>query len=142
MYSTLDDIKKVIPEEVMVQATDDENLGSVNQDRVDEAIAAADAKIDSYCGGRYRVPLSTVPEIVKALSVDIAVYNLYSRTQFMPEVRKDRYRDAIKQLEGIARGLVSLGVAEAPPAADPGSGAETNKPTDSNVFSRSKMEGF
>lgn len=141
-YCTLEDMKKLVPEEDLVGLTDDEGLGPVNQVRVDEAIASADAEIDSYIGGRYRVPLSPVPGVVKKMSVDIAVYNLYSRrVEETPGARKDRYQSAIRQLELIAKGTVSLGAAELPPAADTG-GAETNKATDGNVFTRDKMEGF
>ncbi len=142
MYCTLDDIKKLLPEDSLLQLTDDEGLGAVNQTRVDEAVAQADAEIDSCIGGRYGVPLSTVPGVVKKLSVDIAIYNLYSRrVEEMPEVRKDRHRNAVSQLKDIAKGTVSLGVAELPPAADTG-GAETNKATDKNVFTRDRLKGF
>jgi len=142
-YCTLDDIKALLPEDVLIQLADDEGLGVVNQTRVDEAVAQSDAEIDSYCGGRYQVPVAPAPELLKKLSVDIAIYNLYSRTVMtMPEVRGERYRNAIRQLEGIAKGLISLGVGSTPEPADSGSGAETNKPTDTNVFSRDKMEGF
>jgi len=141
-YCTLDDIKKLIPEDALIQLTDDEGLGTVNQTRVDEAIAQADAEIDSYCGGRYSVPFSTVPEIIKKFSVDIAIYNLYSRrVEVIPEVRSERYRNAIRQLEGISKGLISLGVDPAPSASSDGR-AETNKTTDENVFSRDSLEGF
>ena len=142
MYSTLDDLRKLVPEEVLVQLTDDEYLGTVNQARVDEAIAQADAEVDSYCGGRYSVPFSTVPEIAKKLSVDIAVYNLYSRTVMeMPAVRAERYRNAIRQLEAISKGIISLGV-DPLPSAPKDSTAETNKPTDTNVFTRENLKGF
>lgn len=142
MYSTLDDIRKLVPEEAIVQLTDDEGLGTVNQTRVDEAIAQADAEVDSYCGGHYSVPFGTTPEIVKKLSVDIAIYNLYSRrVEELPGVRAQRYKNAVRQLEAIAKGTLSLGVDPAP-AAPTDSSAETNKPTDTNVFSRDNMEGF
>jgi phage gp36-like protein len=141
-YCTLADIKKLIAESVLIQLTDDDDLGSVNQDRVDEAIAQADAEVDSYCGARYAVPFTTVPAVVKKCSVDIAIYNLYSRrVEEMPEVRKDRYRNAIRQLEAISKGTVSLGVDPAPSASQDGR-AETNKSTNDQVFSRDKLEGF
>ncbi len=141
-YSTVDDIKKMLPEDLIVQLTDDEATGSINQGRVDEAIEQADAEIDSYCAGRYAVPFGTVPDIVKKLSVDISIYNLYSRlVRDMPEVRAERYRSAIKQLEAISKGKISLGVDPAPTASTDGR-SETNKPTDGNVFSRDKLEGF
>ena len=141
-YSTVDDIKKLIPEEVLIQLTDDEDLGVINQTRVDEAIAQADAEIDSYCGSRYSVPFSTVPDIVKKISVDIAIYNLYSRRlEEIPPTRAERYKNAIRQLEGIAKGIISIG--EDPEPATPSQGgAETNKTTSDRIFTRDKMEGF
>lgn len=139
-YSTLDDIKKLLPEEALIQLTDDEGLGLVNQGRVDEAIAQADAEIDSYCASKYAVPFYTVPAIAKKISVDLAIYNLYSRkVDIIPETRGERYKNAIRQLEGISKGAISLGVDPAP-AAPADSGAETNK-TD-RIFTRDSMGGF
>lgn len=141
-YCTLDDIKKLIPEEALIQLTDDEGLGSVNQARIEEAVVQADAEIDSYCGSRYSVPFDTVPEVVKKLSVDIAVYNLYSRrVEEAPAVRAERYRNAIRQLEGISKGVISLGIDPGPSASADGR-AETNKPTGDQVFTREKLGGF
>jgi len=145
MYCSLDDIKKLLPEDILEQLTDDEGLGTINQARVDEAIAGADAEIDGYLGGRYSVPLSAATEIVKKLSVDIAIYNLYSRavaSGTIPELRSERYRNAIKQLEGVSKGMISIGVDEKPASSASSGGAESNKPTDTNVFSRRKLEGF
>jgi phage gp36-like protein len=141
-YSTVDDIKKMLPEDLIVQLTDDEATGSINQPRMEEAIAQADAEIDSYCGERYSVPFATVPDIVKKLSVDLAIYNLYSRlVRDMPEVRTERYRSSIRQLEAISKGNISLGVDPAPQAHS-GGRAETNRPADENVFTREKLKGF
>jgi phage gp36-like protein len=142
MYSTLDDIKKHLPEEVLVQLTDDENLGTINHERVDEAIAQADAEINSYCGGRYSVPFSMVTDVAKKLSIDIAIYNLYSRIMTeIPPVRAERHHNAIRQLEAISKGIISLGVDPAPSAPTDAT-AETNKPSDMNVFTRKNLEGF
>jgi len=141
-YCTLEDIKKLLPEEIIIQLTDDENQGVVNQARVDEAIAQADAEIDSYCGSKYSVPFSTVPDIVKKISVDIAIYNLYSRkVEEIPATRAERYKNAIRQLEGIAKGIISIGEDPEPPRPSEG-GSEVNKTTNDRVFTRDKLEGF
>ncbi len=141
-YSTLDDIKKLLPEEALIQLTDDENLGVVNQGRVDEAIAQADAEINSYCASKYTVPFTTVPAIAKKISVDLAIYNLYSRkVDIIPETRAERYKNAIRQLEGISKGTISLGVDPAPAATTEG-GAETNTTTSDRTFTKDSMEGF
>jgi phage gp36-like protein len=149
MYSTFDDIKKLIPEETIIQLTDDENLGSVNQSRIDEAIAQADSEIDSYCGGRYTVPLGgtapgeIVPDIVKKISVDIAIYNLYSRrVEVIPETRAERYKNAVRQLEGIAKGTVSIGEAAAPPATTAEGGVEGNRTDEDRIFTKETLNGY
>lgn len=140
-YSALTDIKKLIPETVVIQLTDDENAGSLNQARVDEAIASADAEIDSYCGGRYTVPFTTVPDIVKKISVDIAIYNLYSRrVEVIPETRAERYKNAIRQLEAIATGKISIGETEED-VPETG-GVKINTTADDRIFTKDTLSGF
>ena len=139
-YSTLTDIKELLPEETLIQLTDDDGLGSVDQTRIDKAIAQADADINAYCGKLYTIPFSTVPEIINKLSVDIAIYHLYSRKDVMPEIRGERYKDAMKQLSDISKGIISLGVDPAP--ASTGGGVNTRMESNNRIFSRETMEGF
>lgn len=142
-YCTLDDLIKLLPEETLIQLTDDEGAGEVNQARIDEAVSQADAEIDSYAGGRYGVPLSGPPDLIRKLSVDIALYHLYSRrVDEMPATRADRYKAAVRILENIAKGIVTLGIT--PPPAPPAQNnmAGTNKPLDTNVFKRDSLLGF
>ena len=109
MYSVLDDIKKLLPAVLLLQLTDDENTGTINTPRVNEAIAQADAEIDLSWGMIYQVPFVIVPPIIKKHSVDIAIYNLYSRrVEEIPQTRDDRYRNAKKELGDIASGALSL----------------------------------
>ena len=111
MYSSLNDIKKLLPDSLIIQLTDDEDINAINQERVDAAIYQADAEIDADCGNRYSVPFTTVPPIIQKHSVDIAIYNLYSRrVEEIPKTRADRYKNAKESLEGIASGKISLGV--------------------------------
>jgi phage gp36-like protein len=110
---------------------------------VDEAIALADAEIDAYCGGRYRVPVSPVPELLKKLSLDIAIYGLYSRkVTDISGIRAERYGNALKELEAISKGLISLGAPDTPEEADTPSGAKSKEKAAGNVFSRGSMEGY
>lgn len=141
-YSILTDIQKLIPETVVIQLTDDEDTGSVVTARVDEAIAQADAEIDSYCGGRYKVPFATVPDICRKISVDIAIYNLYSRkVEEIPPTRAERYKNAIRQLEGIAKGMISIGE-DPEPEAPTQSGIQTSKTSDDRIFTSDTLSGF
>jgi len=140
MYCTLDDLKAQVQERVLIELTDDEGLGAANRARVDAAIAAATDEINGYCQARYPVPFNPVPGFIKKLAVDIALYNLFARRGYDEESADrsivDRYKAAIRVLENVARGLVTLGAHE-PPAT---SGVDVR--FSERVFSREKLEGF
>lgn len=141
-YCTKTDIEKMIPAAAVTQLTDDEGTGAQISSRVSEAIAQADSEIDAYCASIYTIPFSPVPDLVRKFSVDIAIYHLYSRRlEEMPEVRYQRYKDAIKQLEDIAKGLMSLG--EQPvPAQVAGGSILTNRSYDDRIFTRETLKGY
>jgi phage gp36-like protein len=113
-YCTQDDLLLALPEESLIQLTDDANVGIIDADRTAEAIDTAGAEIDGWCGGRYLVPFSPVPALIRKFAVDLAIYNLYARrTEVVPELREKRYRDAMRLLEKISTGAIELGSAAA-----------------------------
>ncbi|MEM5788999.1 MAG: DUF1320 domain-containing protein [Syntrophobacteraceae bacterium] len=141
-YSTISDIKNQIEDARLVQLTDDEGLGTINEARVARAIADADEEIDGYVGARHTVPLSPAPAILRKMSVDIAIYNLYSRRDEVPESRATRYEGAIKFLEQVALGKISLGARDPegnPPEADAPEMSRSNPP---RAFDRGSMREF
>jgi phage gp36-like protein len=142
-YSTETDITNQIDEAVLVELTDDEAIGVVDSDRVTRAIADADEEIDGYVGSRHTVPLDPVPAVVRKLSVDIAIYNLYARrVDEVPPVRQKRYDGAIRLLEQIAKGTISLG-ADDPEGTPPDSDApEVSSDNPDRTFTRDTMKGF
>lgn len=152
-YCTLDEIRKMLPEQTMVQLTDDEYVKPVTIDpadpaciaiigRIDESIAAADAIIDGYCSTRYSVPFSPVPSLINKYSIELAIYYLYSR-RTIPEDIKDRYTSVIARLKEIGKGDFSLGVTPEPDtSAVAGNYGESNKPVNDRVFTRPKLGGF
>jgi len=139
-YCTQSDLLEQISESELIQLTDDDDIGVIDDDKITRAIVNADAEIDSYCGVKHTVPFTTVPPRIRALSEDISIYNLYSRRRGAPEDRKERYDNAIAFLKEVAKGNASLG--EDDPDAPP---LDTHKPEISSsdrVFSRDKMDGF
>ena len=55
-------------------------LNTVNAEVIVRAIVNADAEIDAYCGAQFSgLPFSSVPDIIRAKAVDIAIYHLCSR---------------------------------------------------------------
>lgn len=141
MYCTLADILNQIPEETVIQLTDDDNLGVVDQVKVDEAIANAGAVIDGYCSARYLIPFETVPPIIKPIAVDLVIYNLYARrVETMPEVRAANQKNATKLLVDISTGKIMLGSMAATAATSQQQSPQiTSNP---RIFSRDKMKGL
>lgn len=142
-YCTLEDIKKAIPEANIIQLTDDVGTGVIDQAKVDEAIAYADELINAYLRGRYQVPLNPVPELIKRLSVDLAIFHLYSR-RFeleMPESMMQRRKEIIRLLEQIQKGVVSLGLESGNTGYGQGT-YKTNKTTGDRIFTKEKLGQF
>lgn len=102
-YCLQADIEKLIPALELAELTA-ESGSTVDAAVVTEAITKADAEIDSYCQKFYTVPFTAVPAVVEALSVDLAIYHLYSRRSVVPDIRKYRYESAIKFLAAVAAG--------------------------------------
>lgn len=141
-YSTQTDLEEQISQAELIELTDDAGSGAVDATAVARAIADADAEIDSYCGSRYTMPFSPVPVIIRKFSVDMAIYNLFSRRSVLkvPEERQKRYDNAIRFFRDLAKGMISLG-ADAP--AEPGDGLpQATRTKDDRIFTRDKMSGF
>jgi phage gp36-like protein len=93
----------------LVQLTDDTNSGQANAAIVSAALEEASGRVDSYCRGRYATPLQ-VGDDVKGMTLDIAVYLLFSRRRNakMAETIRQRYEDAIAFLKDVAAAKASL----------------------------------
>lgn len=139
-YSIQEDIVDQLDESSLIQLTDDEGTGSVVESRVTKAITDADATIDFHCQARYSVPLAPVPDKIRQISVDIAIYNLFSRRgDTAPETRVDRYNQALKDLRDIRDGKTLLGSnTPAPMNTENSVQIESNR----RVFTRNNMRGF
>lgn len=109
-YSIQTDLEEQISQMELIELTDDAGSSSVDTSALARAIADADAEIDAYCSGRYTTPFVSVPAMIRKLSVDIAIYNLFSRRSLkIPEDRKMRYDNAIRFLRDISKGTSTLG---------------------------------
>ncbi len=136
-YITNSDLN--MPDDLLIQLTDDEGTGAVNQPRVDDAILKAEALIDSYCGKRYLVPFTAAPIIVKDLAATIARYKLYSRRALVSDDMAALYKDAVKTLTDISLGKASLGVDPIPQGSSEVGGVISGP---ERIFGRDKMGGF
>lgn len=114
MYISVSDLS--VPEDVLIRLTDDESTGSVNTDRVDDAISSAQAVVDASLSRQYQAPLTDPPQLVKKLTADIALYNLYLRQATVPAEVKDSYARALETLGQLADGAITLPSAASGPS--------------------------
>ncbi|MFW5490428.1 MAG: gp436 family protein [Desulfovibrio sp.] len=140
MYATYEDLLKAIDADELVRCTDDKNTGGVNLDRVNQALSDASCEIDGYVGVRNAVPLAPVPAIIRKCCCDIAIYNIYSRRRGADENRTARYKDSIRFLEQVARGTISLGVAD--PDGTPSGTVVSDFSGNVRLFDRDSLKGF
>ena len=109
-YCTLTDLQAVIPQEDLIQLTDDLGAGVIDQVVVDALAADAAELIDGYLRGRYALPLEPVPGIVRQIAVDLTTYRLYCRRMpTVPEGIAARQANAQKLLDSIQSGKLTLG---------------------------------
>ncbi len=142
-YSTQTDILKRISDAELSQLTS-EIEGVIDSAVVSEMIAAADGEIDGYIAVRYAVPLASPPKFINGISVSIAVYRLFerraSRLGGINDAVKTAYENAVKTLDAIAKGKLTLGV-DPPPSAST-SGKKTDIAGDARVFTKDTMQGL
>ncbi|MFC1601795.1 gp436 family protein [Candidatus Sumerlaeota bacterium] len=109
MYSSQGDIENRIGDERLIQLADLDGDGSADSDVLTAALERADGLIDAYLGRRYVVPVSPVPDIVRELAVDLAVYALHqTRRETLSERDRRAYEDALAFLRDAAAGRVEL----------------------------------
>lgn len=138
MYATLEDLTRQLPEDLLIQLTDDVGNGVIDTTVTDTALETAGVVIDGYLGGKYTLPLDPQPVVLTAYAVDIAIYHLFGRRQGPPDHWKDRYKDAIDYLRRVADGKQSLGVGDPePPAADEAAVSSSDR-----IFSRETLTGY
>ncbi|MBI1246158.1 MAG: DUF1320 domain-containing protein [Alphaproteobacteria bacterium] len=142
-YATQQDLVDRFGSEELVQLTDRTNTPAttIDTDVVADALADADALIDSYVGKSYALPLAIVPPILTRVAADIARFFLFG-----DRVEKDGAVDransaAIAWLKDVARGVVRIddGSGGTPGAAG---GGQIKTAAPDRVFSRDSLKGL
>ena len=126
-YCTVADVQAAVRGPAkLVELTDDLNEGgdgdpytAAQLDVANKAIRTADGVINSYVGHRYAVPLSPVPDTISTLSAEWAARVLRRRGTQGMSLQDDLDQEKVDRewLDGIARGVYSLGVEPTPGAA-------------------------
>ena len=124
-YTTDADLYSLIAARTLTQLAADDPLAEEPEPLIlAEARAYADAQVDARLRQRYPLPLASVPRELTDWSLALARHWLYSRRpegQDLPPAVVDAYRDALKALDAVRDGKMSLAVtSEDVPAASEG----------------------
>jgi len=142
MYCHVDDIRDALDEAVLIYVTDDQGTGTVDEGRVAAAIEAADAEIEGYCQKRYDLPFDPVPAIIRTLSIDIAIYKLFSRRGFREDSADkavtEKYKNAVRMLRDISGGVLQIGTGAEPHPAP----RQVLTRTRTKIFSEDELDKF
>ena len=106
MYANKDDLVQRYGEKEIIQLTDRDRAGVIDDVVLDRAILDASARIDGYLAAY--LPLTTVPAALIRVCCDIAHYYLYDFAPARPEAVRDKFEEAIKYLTAVGKGQISL----------------------------------
>lgn len=119
-YCTPEDVTKVMSRRTLIELTNDPVERSyaqplpdtINDTVLDDAIRYADELIDAHLRGRYTLPLTHVPTVLRDLSVNLVCQRLYVRRPQgdLPDVVKEVHRGSLRTLEAIRDNKLTLGV--------------------------------
>ena len=110
-YCTAEDIEIQLGKEPLIQLTNDNcEQNTIDTVVCEEAILYSSTLIDGYLRGRYNLPLNTQFPLLRVVAMDLSTYRLYSRRIMtdIPEVVCDAYKNAIKTLENLQKGVITL----------------------------------
>lgn len=139
-YCDLDYIRKKINGAELIRLTDEENTGEIDTTKVDDAIVSADVEIDAYLGQQDYLPLVSPPALIGDLSRTLAIRNLYQISPGgVPESREKDAANAIKLLDKIAKGELTLGFGD-PQAGSTDNGVHFS--SSQRIFSRGSLKGY
>lgn len=91
--------------------TGDQSGTTIDTGKVEAAIASAEALINAYLFGKYEIPVAFPCDTVIMIATSLSIYNLYAmkyRDSFVPNEVLSRKVEAIRLLEAIAKGIMTL----------------------------------
>lgn len=120
-YLSIDDLNTLIPRDTLIELSVDDSQAlddafthkMVNDGIVQAVINDACELVDGYLRGRYSLPFSQTPTLVRQCAMQIARHMMYSRRPEgfdLPETVRNGYKDSIKLLEQVRDGKISIGV--------------------------------
>ena len=134
-YCIPTEVIELMPLKTVVELLDDTGT-AVTVEEVSpllvKMISKSDALIDTQLRSRYPVPLTSIPEIIKTISIIFTKYNCWNRRGYdVPGSVTKEYDDGMRLLKEIRDGQVDIGI-----ETDTGEDffIKTNKTIEDNYF--------
>lgn len=115
-YATPQDLIERLGEREATMISDRRGTGQPDVVALSQALALASDEVDAYVGRRYTLPLArpdgapaAVPSLLRRITIDLARYRNTGTEIMETEVIRNRFKDAVRVLEQVADGKVSLG---------------------------------
>lgn len=128
-------------EKRLQQLADYDRDGTADSTTIAEAIAASDAWIDGELAKRLSVPLTVVPELIKTISMDEAVFILKRRRNMATQDDRDDHAERLEMLQHIKTGASTVGTDPSPAKSTQVVDTQSVRPT-TKATSRANMKGF
>ncbi len=113
---------------------------------IERAIVDASSEIDGYLNKRYSTPLGNVPNVITKICKDIALYNIFLRIGIKQgsaeESYYNQYKQDIKYLENVAKGLIDIGVSTGEQSGTSNSVGDFRVNSNKRMFSRQTLRGL
>jgi phage gp36-like protein len=141
-YCSLPDLITAFGETELIQLTDRQGAGAVDETILDAAIAKADAEISQRLRAKgWTVPIAGSSADLLAIGLDITRFFLHVNAA--PEPVKEAFERAIKKLDAYVKGWVDLDLGSLPnPSAGGAGDVEFTKTAADRVFTRDTLAGF
>lgn len=122
-YCTIQDMTEMLTLKKLAELSNEATPTVVNEDYVQQLIDDMSSDIDNYLRNRYPLPLTSTPPVIKRICKVLTRIQLYRgrpKAANLEELRKEE-EAALKELERISKGLVTLDLAGfTPEVAKPG----------------------
>jgi phage gp36-like protein len=113
-YITQDQLVTRFGETRLIDLTDHQGTGTIDEDALTQAMGLVEGEIDAYLSARYALPLATVPRLLTAIAGDLVLLRLH--VDVAPDTVLAAARQARLLLADLRDGRTQLGLATAPAA--------------------------
>ncbi len=152
MYAKVDDVRSSIQTSAINTIIKNELIKDPAEQElkvveiIERAIVDASSEIDGYLNKRYSTPLGNVPNVISKICKDIALYNIFLRIGIKQgsaeESYYNQYKQDIKYLENVAKGLIDIGVSTVEQSGTSNNIGDFRVNSNKRMFSRQTLRGL